>query len=138
MNCKELKKFGNRKHQKTWPVTLFRPLAAILNFPQKCKKTAVSQKLSMLKKFVYIFFASMRCLNYWDNKKYWGAKSGPPSPATSVKLPRLIVAWKKFHHCLKKASLKTTYLSDLVIDHVFFVWKISKQKETKPLHNSSR
>ena len=27
----------------------------------------------------------MRCLNFWDNKNFWGAKSGPPSPATSVK-----------------------------------------------------
>ena len=48
MNCKELKKFGNRKYQKTLPVTLFGPLVAILNFAQKCKQTAVSQELSMV------------------------------------------------------------------------------------------
>ena len=51
MNCKELKKFGNRKHLKTWPVTLFGPLVAILNFTLKCKQTAVSQKLRMVKIF---------------------------------------------------------------------------------------
>ena len=27
----------------------------------------------------------MRYLNCWDNKNFWGAKSVPPSPATSVK-----------------------------------------------------
>ena len=43
------------------------------------------------KQILFTFFLHlMRCLNSWDNKKFWGAKSGPPSPATSVKLPRLI------------------------------------------------
>ena len=37
---------------------LFGPLVAILNFVQKCKQTAVSQKLSMGKFFVKIIFAS--------------------------------------------------------------------------------
>ena len=51
-------KFGNRKLQKTWLVILFGPLAAILNFTQKCKQTAVSQKLSKIKNFFKIFFSS--------------------------------------------------------------------------------
>ena len=50
--------FGNRKLQKTWLVTLSGPLAAILKFTQKCKQTAVSQKLSKIKIFFKIFFAS--------------------------------------------------------------------------------
>ena len=50
------KNFGNRKLQKTWLVTLFGPLAAILNFTQKCKQTAVSQKLSKIKKFFQDIF----------------------------------------------------------------------------------
>ena len=42
------------------PVTslLSGPLAAILKITQKCKQTAVSQKLSKIKKFLKIFFAS--------------------------------------------------------------------------------
>ena len=48
--------FVNRKLQKTWPVTLSGPLAAILNFTQKCKQTAVSQKLSKVKKFFFAYF----------------------------------------------------------------------------------
>ena len=36
--------------QKTWPATLYGPLPAILNFAQKYKQTAVSQKLSIVKK----------------------------------------------------------------------------------------
>ena len=27
----------------------------------------------------------MRCLNCWDNKKFWGAKSGPLTHASAVK-----------------------------------------------------
>ena len=65
-------------------MTLFGPMVAISNFTQKCKQTPVSQKLSMLKKFVYIFFASYEVPKLFDDKKFWGAKSGPPSPATSV------------------------------------------------------
>ena len=57
-SCRASKNFGNRKLQKTWLVTLFGPLAAILNFTQKCKQTAVSQKLSKIKNFFKIFFAS--------------------------------------------------------------------------------
>ena len=26
----------------------------------------------------------MRCLNFWDNKNFWGAKSGPLAHASSV------------------------------------------------------
>ena len=37
----------------------------------------------------------MRYLNYWDIKNFWGAKSGPPSPATSVKL----YIYQKRAHC---------------------------------------
>ena len=54
--------FGNRKLQKTWLVTPFGPLAAILKFTQKCKQTAVSQKLSKIKKF----FQDIFCIS-------WGA-----------------------------------------------------------------
>ena len=83
MKCKELKKIlviGNIK--KTWPVTLFGPLAAIWNFAQKCEQTAISQELSMVNKFcLHVLW----CLNYWDDKNFWGAQSVPPSPATSVK-----------------------------------------------------
>ena len=39
-------------------MTLFGPLATILNLAQKCKQTAVSQKLSKIKKIFKIFFAS--------------------------------------------------------------------------------
>ena len=71
--------------QKTWLVTLFGSLAAILNFTQKCKQTAVSQKLSKIKNFFSrYFFHLMRYLNYWDNKNFWGAKSGPLTHASSV------------------------------------------------------
>ena len=60
-------------------VTLFRPLAAILNFAQKCKQTAVSQKLSKIKKnFQNIF---------------WGAKFGPLTHATAVKCIIWIYLW---------------------------------------------
>ena len=51
INCfenKELKKIRNKKNIM---VTLLGPLAAILNFAQKCKKTAISQELSIVKKF---------------------------------------------------------------------------------------
>ena len=64
----------------------FRPLAAILNFAQKCKQTAISQKLSMVKKFFFfIFLHPIRCLNFWDNKIFWGARTGPLTHASSVK-----------------------------------------------------
>lgn len=44
----------------SWLVSLFGPLAAILNFAQKCKQTAVSQKLSKIKKnFQDIFCISL-------------------------------------------------------------------------------
>ena len=50
---------GNRKQQKTSPMTLFRPLATILNFALKCKQTAISQELSMVNKFCLdIFYIS--------------------------------------------------------------------------------
>ena len=86
MNCGGTENFfGNRKLQKTWLVTLSGPLAAILKFTQKCKQTAVSLKLSKKKNFFFfIFLHPIRCLNFWDDKNFWGAKSGPPSPATSV------------------------------------------------------
>ena len=86
--------FGNRKLQKTWLVTLSGPLVAILNFTQKCKETAVSQKLSKIKNFFKIFLYLMRCLNFWDNKKFWGAKSGPLSHASAVN-SKIIFQFKK-------------------------------------------
>ena len=52
--------FGNRKLQKTWLVTLSGPLAAILKFTQKCKQTAVSQKLSEIKNF----FQDIFCISW--------------------------------------------------------------------------
>ena len=81
---KSQKKFWYRKLQKTWLVTLFGPLAAILNFAQKCKQTAVSQKLSKIKKFSRYFLKLMRCLNCWDNKNFWGGKFGPLTHASAV------------------------------------------------------
>ena len=77
--------FGNRKLQKTWLVTLSGPLAAILKFTQKCKQTAVSLKLSKIKIFFCISLHPIRCLNFWDDKNFWGGQLVPPSPATSVK-----------------------------------------------------
>ena len=52
---------------------------------KKCKQTAVSQKLSKVKKFSRYFLHLMRCLNWWDNKKFWGAKSGPLTHTSAVK-----------------------------------------------------
>ena len=46
----------------------------------------LSKKLSKIKKFSRYFLHLMRCLNFWDNKNFWGAKSIPPSPATSVNI----------------------------------------------------
>ena len=87
MNFYQLKTtFPNRKQQKTTLVTLFGPLAAILKFALKCKQTAISQELSMVNKFCLHIFYIIKCLNCWDNKKFWGSKSGPPSPATSVNI----------------------------------------------------
>ena len=98
MNCGGLKIFfGNRKLQKTWLVTLSWPLAAILNFTQKCKQTAVSQKLSKIKIFFSRHFLHLiRYLNYWDNKNFWGAKSGPLTHASSVN--HFLYPW--FYHLL--------------------------------------
>ena len=109
------KKFGNRKLQKTWLLTLFGPLAAILNFVQKCKQTAVSQKLSKIKKFSRYILHLMRCLNFWDNKNFWGAKCGPTSPATSVKKP-----WNLGPFCFK-------YLEKMkiVIGNKFFCFSLN-------------
>ena len=45
-----LKVHKSEPPQKTWPATLYGPLPAILNFAQKCKQTAVSQKLSIVNK----------------------------------------------------------------------------------------
>ena len=44
--------------------------------------------------FTY-FLHLMRCPNCWDNKNFRGVKSGPPSPATSVKL----YIYQKRAHC---------------------------------------
>ena len=55
----DAKKYWNRKLQKTWLVM------AILNFAQKCKQTAVSQKLCMVKIFcLNIFFISWGALTF--------------------------------------------------------------------------
>ena len=55
-----VKYFCNRKIQKTWLVTLFGPLVAILKFAQKCKQRAVSQKLSKIKNF----FKDIFCISW--------------------------------------------------------------------------
>ena len=69
-------------------------LAIILNFTQKCKQTAVSQKLSKIKKNFKIFLHLLRCLNFWDNKNFWGAESGSLTHASAVNR-------KSIYHALK-------------------------------------
>ena len=56
-----------------------------LNFAQKCKQTAVSQKLSMVNKTYFLHL--MRCLNVWESIIFWGARSGSHTHASAVKLP---------------------------------------------------
>ena len=54
-------------------------------FALKCKQTALSQKLSMVKNFLLRYFLHlMRCLNFWESIIFWGAKSGPLSHASAV------------------------------------------------------
>ena len=82
-------------------MTLFRPLVTILKFTQKCKQTAVSQKLSKIKKnFQNIFLHLMRCLNFWQSFIFWGAKFGPLTHATAVKCIIWIYLWL---FCIEKS-----------------------------------
>ena len=108
------------------------PLAAILKFTQKCKQTAVSQKLSKIKNFFKIFFHLMRYLNCWDNKNFWGAQLVPPSPATSVNakfekllgtifaepsIPKLRVAW------LVPFSRKVMKFRNFLSNYLYYIIK---------------
>ena len=80
-------------------MTLFRPLAAILNFAKTCKQTAVYQKLSKIKKFPRYFLHLMRCLTVRTIKIF-----EVPSPAHSLMHQQLIIylsfifarKWKRF------------------------------------------
>ena len=73
----------------------------------------------------------MRCLNFWDNKNFWGAKSGPPSPATSVKWntlnvcnqPYLIIRskWRLSLYFVYCCCLMNVELSSICHDQLLFV-----------------
>ena len=74
----------------------------------------INQQTAGLEKcFVHL----MRCLNCWDDKKFWGVQSVPPSPATSVNALVCITpiawsvlleffCWNFFFHEKTKSVLK--------------------------------
>ena len=73
----------------------------------RCKKYLEKNFLSCLVSEIQLFVYIFGCLKFWDNKNFWGAKCGPPSPATSVNihikgcwLDRQVLA--KYHFCWPK------------------------------------
>ena len=64
----------------------------------------------------------MRYLNYWDNKNFWGAKSGPLTHAWAVKLILLFhKSNKSYRNTITNIYLNCTYLKKG--ERFFIKWK---------------